>query len=207
MSVGIGRPFRSLRLLQFFSSQDPGKKVCRAFARHRIVPPKYSHDTVTVFIPVPGTVLPRYITIIQHFLTVITKAYIFFFSYNFSFIPFQLFISRSHFILLPTMSPRENDDSKHAAITTPTPTPTRTSSLSASSSSVVDFTRRDSVETMLLRHEPCDDDEHCMRPSDLLELRLLDGNDVCIDCGRADPEWACTSLGIFLCLACSGQHR
>jgi hypothetical protein len=73
---------------------------------------------------------------------------------------------------------------------------------------VVDFTRRDSVETMLLSFEPCDDDDHCMRPSDLAKLRVLDGNDVCVDCNlEKNPEWACISLGIFMCLECSGQHR
>jgi len=33
------------------------------------------------------------------------------------------------------------------------------------------------------------------------------GNDRCVDCGAADPDWASTNLGIFLCLACSGIHR
>ena len=77
----------------------------------------------------------------------------------------------------------------------------------AKSPSAVDFTRRDSVESMLMSLRHCEDDDHCMRPSDLKELRLLEGNDACIDCGKMEPEWACISLGIFLCLQCSGHHR
>lgn len=74
-------------------------------------------------------------------------------------------------------------------------------------STAVDYTQRDAVETMLSSQTPCEDDDHCMRPSDLAELRKLDGNDVCVDCGKLNPEWASISLGIFMCLECSGQHR
>lgn len=46
-----------------------------------------------------------------------------------------------------------------------------------------------------------------MSPDDLAELRMIPGNMSCIDCGKEKPEWASVSLGIFVCLECSGQHR
>ncbi|XP_063063122.1 arf-GAP with SH3 domain, ANK repeat and PH domain-containing protein 1 isoform X2 [Engraulis encrasicolus] len=33
------------------------------------------------------------------------------------------------------------------------------------------------------------------------------GNDVCCDCGAADPKWLSTNLGILTCIECSGIHR
>lgn len=33
------------------------------------------------------------------------------------------------------------------------------------------------------------------------------GNDKCADCGAADPEWASTNLGVFICVHCCGVHR
>jgi Arf-GAP/coiled-coil/ANK repeat/PH domain-containing protein len=38
-------------------------------------------------------------------------------------------------------------------------------------------------------------------------LWALDGNRQCADCGREDPDWVSTNLGITLCLDCSGAHR
>jgi hypothetical protein len=46
-----------------------------------------------------------------------------------------------------------------------------------------------------------------MSPQDLVHLRKLPGNMSCIDCGKDQPDWASVSLGIFMCLDCSGQHR
>ncbi|KAK7199765.1 putative GTPase activating protein for Arf [Novymonas esmeraldas] len=33
------------------------------------------------------------------------------------------------------------------------------------------------------------------------------GNDVCGECGAANPKWASMNLGIFLCIRCCGLHR
>jgi hypothetical protein len=38
---------------------------------------------------------------------------------------------------------------------------------------------------------------------DLLKKRDF----TCADCGLAGPEWASQSLGIFICVECSGVHR
>ncbi|XP_061770509.1 arf-GAP with dual PH domain-containing protein 1 isoform X4 [Nerophis ophidion] len=41
----------------------------------------------------------------------------------------------------------------------------------------------------------------------LREILQRPGNDTCADCGAPDPDWSSTSLGVFICLACSGIHR
>uniref|UniRef100_A0A4X2LLR0 ArfGAP with dual PH domains 1 n=1 Tax=Vombatus ursinus TaxID=29139 RepID=A0A4X2LLR0_VOMUR len=41
----------------------------------------------------------------------------------------------------------------------------------------------------------------------LLELLHRDGNQLCADCGAPDPDWASYTLGVFICLSCSGIHR
>ncbi|KAJ8418684.1 hypothetical protein AAFF_G00001830 [Aldrovandia affinis] len=33
------------------------------------------------------------------------------------------------------------------------------------------------------------------------------GNEICCDCGAADPKWLSTNLGILTCIECSGIHR
>ncbi|XP_064595706.1 arf-GAP with dual PH domain-containing protein 1-like isoform X2 [Liolophura sinensis] len=41
----------------------------------------------------------------------------------------------------------------------------------------------------------------------LLDLQQKSGNDVCVDCGAKDPEWASYNIGVFLCQDCAGIHR
>ncbi|XP_025083083.1 arf-GAP with coiled-coil, ANK repeat and PH domain-containing protein 2-like isoform X3 [Pomacea canaliculata] len=39
------------------------------------------------------------------------------------------------------------------------------------------------------------------------QLLSVPGNNICCDCGAADPRWASINLGITLCIECSGTHR
>ncbi|KAL6110181.1 adap2 [Pungitius sinensis] len=41
----------------------------------------------------------------------------------------------------------------------------------------------------------------------LLDLVRQPGNNTCADCGVPEPDWASYTLGIFVCLNCSGIHR
>ncbi|MEQ2195459.1 Arf-GAP with dual PH domain-containing protein 1, partial [Xenoophorus captivus] len=41
----------------------------------------------------------------------------------------------------------------------------------------------------------------------LKEILQKPGNDACADCGALDPGWGSCSLGVFICLECSGIHR
>uniref|UniRef100_A0A8C4DX28 ArfGAP with dual PH domains 2 n=1 Tax=Dicentrarchus labrax TaxID=13489 RepID=A0A8C4DX28_DICLA len=41
----------------------------------------------------------------------------------------------------------------------------------------------------------------------LLDLARQPGNNLCADCGAPEPDWASYTLGIFVCLNCSGMHR
>jgi len=39
------------------------------------------------------------------------------------------------------------------------------------------------------------------------QVKKLPENDICVDCGAADPTWFSTNLGILVCIECSGIHR
>jgi hypothetical protein len=41
----------------------------------------------------------------------------------------------------------------------------------------------------------------------MLLLCKIPGNNTCVECSEPDPQWASISLGIFLCISCSGIHR
>ncbi|KAM8947606.1 arf-GAP with dual PH domain-containing protein 2 [Pelodytes ibericus] len=41
----------------------------------------------------------------------------------------------------------------------------------------------------------------------LLDLLKLPENSECAECGQPEPDWASCTLGVFICLQCSGVHR
>ncbi|XP_076871824.1 arf-GAP with dual PH domain-containing protein 1 [Brachyhypopomus gauderio] len=41
----------------------------------------------------------------------------------------------------------------------------------------------------------------------LKDILKRPANSTCADCGAPDPEWGSCSLGVFICLICSGIHR
>ncbi|KAJ2909530.1 hypothetical protein GGI21_001790 [Coemansia aciculifera] len=41
----------------------------------------------------------------------------------------------------------------------------------------------------------------------MAKMRVVAGNDRCVDCGKRAPEWAVINLGILVCIDCSGIHR
>ncbi|KAK1803452.1 hypothetical protein P4O66_020878 [Electrophorus voltai] len=50
--------------------------------------------------------------------------------------------------------------------------------------------------------------ERSARPDSVPQrVQGLPGNELCCDCGQADPCWASINLGILLCIECSGIHR
>ena len=49
--------------------------------------------------------------------------------------------------------------------------------------------------------------ENKMTPSTLESIRLIKGNDQCIDCSHPHPDWASVTFGTLFCIDCSGKHR
>ena len=39
------------------------------------------------------------------------------------------------------------------------------------------------------------------------QIIIIPGNDVCADCGAAEPQWASINWGVVLCIDCGGIHR
>ncbi|KAF4047072.1 putative GTPase activating protein for Arf [Phytophthora infestans] len=46
-----------------------------------------------------------------------------------------------------------------------------------------------------------------LSPATEVAIRLLPGNDRCVDCKAVCPQWAGVSFGVLLCLTCAGKHR
>lgn len=44
-------------------------------------------------------------------------------------------------------------------------------------------------------------------PTCMEVVKLLPGNNKCIDCGDDNPNWAAVTYGALLCLRCCGRHR
>ncbi|XP_071347225.1 arf-GAP with SH3 domain, ANK repeat and PH domain-containing protein 1a isoform X2 [Trachinotus anak] len=51
------------------------------------------------------------------------------------------------------------------------------------------------------------EEEEELTKSIIDEVLRSPGNDICCDCGAADPRWLSTNLGVLTCIECSGIHR
>ena len=49
--------------------------------------------------------------------------------------------------------------------------------------------------------------QHEQTIKELRQLRRLDGNSACADCGQVGTVWSSVNLGVFLCMRCGSLHR
>ncbi|KAK7314195.1 hypothetical protein VNO77_39408 [Canavalia gladiata] len=60
---------------------------------------------------------------------------------------------------------------------------------------------------MSTQHENSDTKDDSGPQKKLRNLMQQDGNRFCADCGTPEPKWVSSSLGVFICIKCSGIHR
>merc|ERR1712179_70180 len=41
----------------------------------------------------------------------------------------------------------------------------------------------------------------------LKEVRSQNGNNICVECGKLNPQWISVTYAIWMCIECSGKHR
>ena len=63
------------------------------------------------------------------------------------------------------------------------------------------------IKTVMITERLGEQGERGIRKTDLAEIRALDGNDYCIDCGKINPTFTSINLGILMCQLCSIQHQ
>ena len=61
------------------------------------------------------------------------------------------------------------------------------------------------IERQLNQNKPANETQISSLPHQILQS--IPGNRCCADCNAPDPDWASISLGILICLDCSGVHR
>ncbi|XP_057453704.1 probable ADP-ribosylation factor GTPase-activating protein AGD11 isoform X1 [Lotus japonicus] len=60
---------------------------------------------------------------------------------------------------------------------------------------------------MSMQHENSDTKDVSAPRKRLSNLMNQSGNKFCADCGTPEPKWVSSSLGVFICIKCSGIHR
>lgn len=49
--------------------------------------------------------------------------------------------------------------------------------------------------------------ERALKDETREEICRVAGNEACADCAAADPDWVSITLGVLVCIECSGIHR
>ncbi len=113
-----------------------------------------------------------------------------------------------------TMDPMSGNEDSAAVVSAHTSHPPLSLSLpqqqsphSESGSSTVSLGEVDTLAA-LMEQQHLGLGERALMEADLRELQSPQrGNDHCADCGKSGPDWASVTLGILVCIGCSGMHR